>query len=129
MANSPSYVEPFHLKTSLECLGIVLIELCLGEAIERREDKVRVRPQGPIDKPNHDFCLAIANAWTWQEINVYEPLFSDPIEMCLRFPNLGRAKQGRYDEILQDIFSGIVKPLQDEMNRRWHPVLDRTICV
>jgi len=130
MTDSFSSVQPFHLKTSLECLGIVLIELCFCEPIERGEDKVKVRPHGPNnDKPNHDFCLAIANAWTWEEISASEPSFSDPVEMCLRFPNLGRAKQGRYDEIVQDMYSAIVKPLQDEMNRRWQPGLDQTICV
>jgi hypothetical protein len=128
--DSFSGAQPFHLKTSLECLGIVLIELCFGEPIERSAEKVRVRPYGPFNgEPNHDFCLAIANAWTSGEIYAHEPLFSDPIENCLRFPYLGRAKQGRYDEILQDIYSAIVKPLQDEMNKRWQPALDRTMCL
>jgi hypothetical protein len=130
MTKSLSSVQPFHLKKSLQCLGIVLIELCFGEPIERNQNKVTVRPQEPINnETNHDFCLAIANKWTWQEISAWDPSFSDPIDMCLRFPNLGRAKQGRYDEIVQEIYSGIVKPLQDEMNRRWQPALDQTICV
>jgi hypothetical protein len=125
--DSFSGAQPSYLKTSLRCLGIVLIELYLGEPIERSADKVRVRPYGSLnDEPNHDFCVAIANASTLGEIYAHEPLFSDAIENCLRFPYLGRAKQGRYDEIVQDIYSAIVKPLQDEMNKKWNPVL---ICL
>jgi hypothetical protein len=119
----------FHPKISLECLGIVLIELCFGMSIERLENKVRLKPLGPSDQPNHEFCLAIAHALTWEEISEHDSLFSDPIISCLHFPNMRRAKQGQHDEVIDDMYSLIVKPLHDEMTRRWPPRFDPSIHV
>lgn len=110
--------EPnLHIKTSLESLGIVLLELCFGEPIENSSDKVQLRPHG--DGPNHDFCLAIANAWTSEEIYYEDPEFVGPIDNCLRFPDISRVRQGRYHEVLRDIYLAIAKPLHDETIRKW----------
>lgn len=104
------------MKTSLQSLGIVLIELCFGEHIEKSSHKVQLRPNG--DQPNRDFCLAIANAWTEEEILYEDPPFASPIDNCLRFPDIGRIRKGRYDEVLEDLYLSVAKPLQDEVVRQ-----------
>lgn len=120
-SSEPGLIEPrdmhHHIKTSLESLGIVLIELCLGEPIEKSCDRVQLHPQG--DQPNHDFQLAIANAWTSEELRDEGPEFESPIDNCLRFPDIRRITQGRYQEVLRDIYLAIAKPLHDEAIRMW----------
>lgn len=112
----------FRLETSLECLGILLIELCFGSPIESYQHKVQLRPYIPSSLPNHEFNLAIARAWTWEEIRAENPLFPDPIHSCLRFPNLqGRLWGGKVDEVVHDMYDLIAKPLYDEMMERWPP--------
>jgi len=112
----PAARDPSYIKASLESLGIVLIELCFGEPIESSSHKVQLRCSD--DQPNHDFCLAIANAWTEEEILYEDPEFASPIDNCLRFPDISRIRKGRYDELLTDIYLSVIKPLQDEVVRR-----------
>ena len=117
----------FRPKISLECLAIVLIELCFGVPIEKLKHKVKLRPLDTDDQTAHHFRLAIAHAWTWEEIRAQDSLFSDPINSCLHFPNLGRAQQGRFDEVIDDMYALIAKPLYDETIRRWPPRLDLSV--
>lgn len=45
-----------------------------------------------------------------------KPLFPDPIYSCLSFPNLqGRVREGKLDEVIQDMYVLIAKPLYDDM--------------
>ncbi|PVH77822.1 hypothetical protein DL98DRAFT_656537 [Cadophora sp. DSE1049] len=112
----------FRPKTSLECLGILLTELCFGSPIESHQHKVQVRPLSPSTQPNHEFNLAIAHAWTWEEIWAENPLFPDPKYSCLSFPNLqGRVREGKLDDVIQDMYVLIAKPLYDDMVVRWPP--------
>jgi hypothetical protein len=114
-----SEISTFNLKSSLECLGIILVELCFNEPIETHEGKVRLRPVDSSAESNHEFCLAIARAWTWQEIRAQDPLFSDPINSCFNFPGLTRLRDGKLDEVVHDIYSLIIKPLHDGTMSRW----------
>jgi hypothetical protein len=128
-ANTPptsSEILNFNLKSSLECLGIVLVELCFGVPIETHKKKVRLRPMDSSAESVHEFCLAIARAWTWQEIREQDPLFSDPINSCFNFPGLTRFQEGRSDEVVYNIYSLIIKPLYDETIKRW-PLQTRLI--
>jgi hypothetical protein len=126
--NSPSQeILSFRPKTSLECLGIVLIELCFGTPIESHQDKVRLRPVDSSVESTHEFNLAIARSWTWEEIRAHDSLFSDPINSCLNFPGLIRVQEGRSDEVIQDMYSLIVKPLHDETLRRWPQRIDKSV--
>jgi len=85
-----SEILNFNLKSSLECLGIVLVELCFGLPIETYKDKVRLRLADSSAEFNYEFCLVIARAWTWQEIREQDLLFLDPINSCFNFPGLTR---------------------------------------
>ncbi|KAH6717894.1 hypothetical protein BKA61DRAFT_293944 [Leptodontidium sp. MPI-SDFR-AT-0119] len=112
----------FRSKTSLECLGILLIELCFGSPIESHQHKVQLRPLSPSSQPNHEFNLAIAHAWTWEEIWAENSLYPDPINSCLSFPNLqGRVRDGKLDEVVHDMYVLIAKPLYDKTVERWPP--------
>ncbi|KAH7370572.1 hypothetical protein BKA65DRAFT_471771 [Rhexocercosporidium sp. MPI-PUGE-AT-0058] len=119
---NPAPPPHFQTKTSLESLGILLIELCFGTHIESHQHKVQLRPLSPNSQPNHAFNLAIAHAWTWEEIWAENSLYPDPITSCLSFPHLlGREREGRLDEVVHDMYVLIAKPLYDDMVVRWPP--------
>ncbi|EPE34411.1 hypothetical protein GLAREA_10105 [Glarea lozoyensis ATCC 20868] len=100
-------------KLLLESLGIILIELCFGVPIETFASKTPLRPVSSTYR--HEYHLAIAHAWTWEEIRAQDSLFSDPVQSCLHFPRSGL---GRSDEV-EDIYRLIAEPIYREMVRRW----------
>ena len=108
-----------NLAICLQCLAIVLIELCFGQPIESGRDKVFLEPSSTNEKATHQFHLAIAHEWSWEEINAYDPLFSDAVHSCLYFPGIERVRNGQGDQVLQDIYSLIVQPLYDKAKSKW----------
>jgi hypothetical protein len=119
----------FHPKLSLESLAIVLLELCLGEPLEKRPEKARLRPAAPSTQSSHEYLLSIARAWSWEEIYLHEAMFPDIRESCMNFPNMQRAKLGRLDELRSDIYGVIVGPLCLEVDRRWGRTWDESVYI
>ena len=109
----------FQLRTALQCLAILLIELCFGEPIERGKERVRLQPIDTNDQANRQYCFAIAHTWTEEEIDAHEPGFSDPVSSCLNFPDVGREKRGHSDQVIEDVYALISKPLYDMTTSRW----------
>jgi hypothetical protein len=108
------------LKIFLQCLGVVLIELCFGKTIEEMADTALVTPvDASNSKSYHAYCLALANSVEWDVIYGENPTFSDPISNCLHPPNLRMISEGKHAEVLNDIFLTIVKPLYEEILRKW----------
>jgi hypothetical protein len=114
------------LKTSLQCLGIVLFELCFGKPIEEWKYKVQLRPLNSGDQPNFEFRLAIVNKFHSEEIQAEDPSFAGPIDTCLHFHNPVGAQQRSLDEIVDEMYSSIAKPMHDEMMSKWKPINDLT---
>ncbi|KAM3071800.1 hypothetical protein ACMFMG_009658 [Clarireedia jacksonii] len=115
-----SQASDIPLRIFLQCLGIVLIELCFGKTIEEMEDTALVTPVNASDSRSyHTYCLAIANGVAWDIIYGENPTFSDPISNCLHPPNLRMMSEGKHTEVLDDIFLTIVKPLHEEILHRW----------
>lgn len=88
-------VHDFQLKTALQSLGILLIELCFCQPIECGKNKVDLQPTDTSDRAQHQYCLSIAHAWTEEETYAHDPGFSDPVASCLNSPGVSRAKKGQ----------------------------------
>lgn len=119
----------FRPKMSLESLAIVLLELCVGEPLEKRPEKARLKTAGPSAQSSHEYLLSIAQGWLWEEIYDFEPMFSDIIESCMYFPNMQRAKLGKLDELRLDIYSVIVEPLCLKVDERWGGTWDEDVHI
>jgi hypothetical protein len=118
--SQPSQSSDTPLRIFLQCLGVVLIELCFGNTIEEMEGTALIKPVNASDsKSYHDYCFALANSVEWDVINGENSTFSDPISNCLRPPNLSMMFEGKHTEVLDDIFLTIVKPLYEEILRKW----------
>jgi hypothetical protein len=110
---------PINLKVSLQCLGIVLFELLFGKPIEEWKYKVQLRPLNSSDSSNLEFRLAIANKFHSEEITAEDPSFAGPIENCLHFHNTVGLRKRSVDEIIDEIYLSVSKPLQDELANKW----------
>ena len=108
----------FYPRTSLESLAMVLLELCIGEPLEKRPGRVGLMPADNTQL-SHEYLLAIARTWHWEEIHAFDTMFPDVIESCMRFPDMQRVTQGRLDELRLEIYSVIVEPLCMEVDKRW----------
>jgi hypothetical protein len=118
--SQPSQSSDIPLRIFLQCLGVVLIELCFGKTIEEMADTALVTPVNASNsKSYHAYCLALANSVEWDIIYGENPTFSDPISNCLHPPNLRMMSEGKQAEVLNDIFLTIVKPLYEEILRKW----------
>ncbi|KAE9380019.1 hypothetical protein N431DRAFT_448839 [Stipitochalara longipes BDJ] len=115
--------SPFHPQMSLESLGLVLLELCIGEPLERRPEKARLKPADPSAQASHEYLLSIARGWEWEVVYHYDETFANVIQSCMNFPDMQRAKQGKLDELRLAIYAKIVMPLclkfGQELRKDW----------
>lgn len=107
---SPSSTGKFNPKTALSSLGIMLLELCFGKAIE--DHPLREQYFGPNNQPNVFTDISTAKEWHEDVLGELGDDVSDAIRRCLDCsfapkPNLD-------DREFQDaVFDGVVLPLQD----------------
>ena len=101
---------------SIEALGIVLLELCFGEAIE--DQPFRKKYLGADGQPNDmtDFCTA--KQW-WQDHALGEggPEFHTAIRRCLFCAFAPKSTSLEDDELCAALYSEVVEPLEITLRR------------
>ncbi|PMD32612.1 hypothetical protein L207DRAFT_639906 [Hyaloscypha variabilis F] len=118
----------FRPRASLESLGIVLTELCLGEILEGRPERTDLLPPTQGNDRSHDYLLSIARSLL-PEMDRIERMFSDIIESCLYFEDMKKAKKGKLDELRLAIYLKIVEPLCRKVDERWPGKWDDNILI
>jgi hypothetical protein len=113
--NAPSRPPPppngkFNTKMALSSLGIMLLELCFGKAIE--DHPLREQYFGPNNQPNAFTDISTAKEWHEDVLAELGDDISDAIRRCLDCsfapkPNL------EDKEFQEAVFDGVVLPLQD----------------
>jgi hypothetical protein len=94
---------------SLPSLGIMLLELCFGTALEDHESR-RKYPLGAT--PNHFLDMAAALEWSLRVVEEAGPEFADAILWCLHnMPGSGDA-DGKLDKWREELFLKVVEPLK-----------------
>ena len=101
---------------SIEALGIMLLELCFGEAIE--DQPFRKKYLGADGQPNDmtDFCTA--KQW-WQDHALGEggPEFHTAIRRCLFCAFAPKSTSLEDDELCAALYSEVVEPLETTLRQ------------
>ena len=101
---------------SIEALGIMLLELCFGEAIE--DQPFRKKYLGADGQPNDmtDFCTA--KQW-WQDHALGEggPEFHTTIRRCLFCAFAPKSTNLEDDELCAALYSDVVEPLETTLRQ------------
>lgn len=93
---------------SLSNLGIMLLELCFGIALEDHEIRQKYPPSGV---PNPFLDLAAALEWSPRAVEEAGPEFADAILWCLR--NMpGRGETGTLEKWREELYWKVVQPLK-----------------
>lgn len=94
---------------SLSSLGIMLLELCFGVALEDHESR-RKYPLGA--EPNPFLDMAAALEWSPRVVEEAGPEFADAISWCLHnMPGSGES-DGKLDKWREELFLKVVEPLK-----------------
>ncbi|CAD6579310.1 MAG: hypothetical protein ASARMPREDX12_009125 [Alectoria sarmentosa] len=96
---------------SIQALGIMLLELCFGEAIE--DQPIRSRYLGPDGRPNDmtDFCAA--QHWLQHDaLGEGGPEYSEAVRRCLFCAFGPKSTDLEDDELRSAIYSEVVEPLE-----------------
>lgn len=96
---------------SIQALGIMLLELCFGEAIE--DQPIRSKYLGPDGRPNDmtDFCTA--QHWLQHDaLGEGGPEYSEAIRRCLFCAFGPKSTDLEDDELRSAIYSEVVEPLE-----------------
>ena len=101
---------------SMEALGIMLLELCFGEAIE--DQPFRKKYLGADGQPNDmtDFCTA--KQW-WQDHALGEggPEFHTAIRRCLFCAFAPKSTSLEDDELCAALYSEVIEPLETTLRQ------------
>jgi hypothetical protein len=94
---------------SLSNLGIMLLELCFGTALEDHE----IRQKYPtVSTPNPFLDIAAALEWSPRAVEEAGPEFADAIMWCLRgVPGSGES-DGKLEKWREELFLKVVEPLK-----------------
>lgn len=96
---------------SIQALGIMLLELCFGEAIE--DQPIRLKYLGPDGQPNDmtDFCTA--QHWLQHDaLGEAGPEYAEAIRRCLFCAFGPKSTDLEDDELRAAIYSEVVEPLE-----------------
>ncbi|KAL5313882.1 hypothetical protein ACEPPN_018305 [Leptodophora sp. 'Broadleaf-Isolate-01'] len=109
-ANSTSTNNSYTFQDSIRNLGIMLLELCFGAAIE--DHKMR-RDMPPVDERwlqviNYD----TATKWARDVVEEAGPEFYDAVTWCLHHTPESVGADGLEDEWREDMFVKVVEPLK-----------------
>ena len=106
--NSPSASRD----RSLPTLGILLIELCFGSALEDQEMRRQCHSEGgpQSETPEYAAAMDLAVALEWSESVAGEAgeTYADAVNWCLR----GRFAGTKDDKWREELFANVVRPLQ-----------------
>jgi hypothetical protein len=70
----------FNTRRSIRSFGILLLELCFGQCIEKhRRWKEYLNPDGIANK---DTYISVAEIWS-DEVESHDPILADPINRCV----------------------------------------------
>jgi hypothetical protein len=108
-APTPAASEYANNDRNLSNLGIMLLELCFGTALEDHEIRQKY-PTGSVPNPFLDIAAALE--WSPRAVEEAGPEFADAIMWCLRFvPESGESdeKLGKWRE---ELFLKVVEPLK-----------------
>ncbi|KAH7113938.1 hypothetical protein B0J13DRAFT_631019 [Dactylonectria estremocensis] len=106
-----------HNDRTLASLGIMLLELCFGTALEEHETRRRYcrhMPPGEAGEATTDPYLDMAAALEWHPHAAEEagPEFSDTIEWCLKNMPNGSESGIRLDQWRGELLNKVVLPLK-----------------
>lgn len=110
-ANSSSTNSSYSFQDSLRNLGIMLLELCFGTAIEDH----KMRRNIPIidEQSLQVFNYAIAIQWARDVVEEAGPEFSDAVTWCLHHTPESIGADGLEDGWREDMFFKVVEPLKN----------------
>ena len=96
----------------LQTLGILLIELCFGAALETHEMRRQYQSSTNQGAANADLAaaldLAVALEWSQSVGGEAGESYADAVQWCLRAQSLGP----KDDKWREDLFANVVTPLQ-----------------
>ncbi|KAH0545416.1 hypothetical protein FGG08_000557 [Glutinoglossum americanum] len=97
-------------RKSIQALGILLLELCFGQALE--EQPIRKNYLGPDGKPNDNTDFATASKWYEQALGEGGPEYDNAIRRCI-FCAFGPRSTNLEDHEFRDaVYSEVVRPLE-----------------
>ncbi|KAH7330211.1 hypothetical protein BKA65DRAFT_480368 [Rhexocercosporidium sp. MPI-PUGE-AT-0058] len=110
-ATSPSMNDSYAFQDSIRNLGIMLLELCFGAAIE--DHKMR-QNMPPVDEQwlqviNYD----TATKWARDVVEEAGPEFHDAVTWCLHHTPESVGADGLEDKWREDMFVKVVEPLKN----------------
>lgn len=109
------------LCNSLECLGIVLVELGLGAPLE---SLIGYMPwQGgkgkSTDVPGHaTLCEFAKDLSTLDMVSSNEPQYYETVQCCFWPRNLATVHNRCYEDVMEDLYNEIIPPLL-KLNQSW----------
>ncbi|KAE8440783.1 hypothetical protein EG329_006583 [Mollisiaceae sp. DMI_Dod_QoI] len=108
-APAPAASDDPNNDRSLSNLGIMLLELCFGTALEDHE----IRQKYPTSStPNPFLDMAAALEWSPRVVEEAGPEFADAIMWCLRgVPGSGES-DGKLEKWREELFLKVVEPLK-----------------
>lgn len=111
------------LRNSLECLGIVLVQLSFGSLLESLDEFTQL--EGSIGKgkstgrPSHvTMCAFARDLGVLDTISAREPEYHSAIECCMSPQNVTTVSVQSYEKVVQRLHDGIITPL-DKLAKRW----------
>ncbi len=110
------------LRKSLECLGIVLVELSLGAALESLDEYILLHSAKgkSTDVPERaTLCEFAKDDSTLDTVLSNEPLYYEAIQCCFWPRNLATVRNRCYEDVMEDLYHEIVSPLL-KLNQNWH---------
>lgn len=101
---------------SIQALGIMILELCFGQAIE--DQPIRAKYLGPDGEPNDmtDFCTA-QNWWLNDALGEGGPELYEAIRRCLFCAFGPRSTDLEDDDLRAAIYSEVVEPLESAVQQ------------
>jgi len=105
---------------SLECLGIVLVELSLAPD-ESLDDYMLLQDSKgkSTDMADHTkLCESAKHYTTLDTVCRNEPQFYKTVQCCFEPRNLATVRDRRYEDVMADLYNDIVQPLL-ELNQNW----------
>ncbi len=106
---------------SLPTLGILLIELCFGTALEDHEMRRQFRSAGELQAATPDSTaildLAVAIEWSQSVGGEAGETYAEAVNWCL----MGQVAGARGDKWREELFANVVRPLQS-CHEQLHPM-------
>lgn len=100
----------YSFQDSIRNLGIMLLELCFGTAIE--DYKLRQHMKATDEQTLQLINYAVAIQWTRDVVEEAGPEFSDAITWCLHHTPESSGVEGKDEKWREAMFAKVVEPLK-----------------